>query len=460
MALPPEAEDDRTATGRQAPGLADEGEQEVVEPLEGRPVGRGLRCDLELDRSPPDALLLELSPDALENRREPGPDRPWRPGRKQGPEQREQRSGASRERVDRDRSAREAPRIELFVEQMGLEADAGEVVPDLVGEGEDEGVACVGVGHDHEVAASDLPRTMGARSPPNPCTTDRRGAGVEERDEQTAMKSVFLRGRDHHRIGALALEGLGPVAVALSRGGARKTYDHTDPNEDCAAFALGDGGQLVIAADGHHGALGSEAATHALLTEFGARFTAATPPTTSADAWRELAFEALLRANRAVLEIAGQNGLRPAPTTLVLAVLRPEEDLLVHASLGDSHLFAIDPSGATELGGRDPAWKFTPFLGYEEARRELLERYSRVGVRSLSGLRAVALATDGLSERGIGVADPAGTVHACIARVEAGTAADLSALRACRAIAEDAMDAHRRQSAGDNLACSVVWLER
>lgn len=276
----------------------------------------------------------------------------------------------------------------------------------------------------------------------------------------SAPQRVFLRGRDHHRIGALAIEGLGPAAAALSRGGARKTYDHTDPNEDCAAFALGEGGQLLIAADGHHGALGSEAATHALLSEFGARFTGAIPPTTQPDAWRELAFDALLRANQAVLEIAAQHGLPPAPTTLVLAVLRPQEDLLVHASLGDSHLFAIDATGATELGGRDPAWKFTPFLGYEEARRELLERYSRVGVRSLAGLRAVALATDGLSERGIGVADPAATVAACVGRVEAGTAPDLSALRACRAIVEDAMDAHRRQAAGDNLACSVVWLGR
>jgi len=274
------------------------------------------------------------------------------------------------------------------------------------------------------------------------------------------MKSIFLRGRDQHRIGGLTLEGLGPVAAALSRGGARKTYDHTDPNEDCVAFALGDGGELVIAADGHHGDLGSEAAVQAILSDFAARFTAATPPTTSADAWRELAFDALLRANHAVLEIAGRNNLRPAPTTLVLAVLRPAEDLLLHASVGDSHLFAIDAAGATELGGRDPAWKFTPFLGYEEARRDLLERYSRVGVRSLEGLRAVALATDGLSELGIGVENPAGTVHASVARIEPGTAADLSALRACRGIIEDAMDAHRRQEAGDNLACSVVWLQR
>lgn len=274
------------------------------------------------------------------------------------------------------------------------------------------------------------------------------------------MKTAFLRGREHQRIGDLALEGLGPAAVALSRGGARKTYDHTDPNEDCAALALGEGGGLVIAADGHHGESGSEAAVAALLEDLAPRLVAAAAPTTNRDAWLELAYDALLRANRAVLEVAGRGNLRPAPTTLVLALARPAENLLLHASLGDSHLFAIDASGAVELGGRDPAWKFTPFLGYEQASRELIERYARVGLRSLAGLRAVALATDGLSEPGIGVEDPARVVHESIARVETGTAADLSAVRACRSIVEIAMGAHRRQQAGDNLACSVVWLGR
>lgn len=274
------------------------------------------------------------------------------------------------------------------------------------------------------------------------------------------MKTAFLRGREHQQIGGVALEGLGPAAVALSRGGARKTYDHTDPNEDCAALAVGAGGALVIAADGHHGELGSEAAVAAILAELAPRLTAASAPTTSPDAWRELAFDALLLANRAVLEVAGRTKLPPAPTTLVLALARPAEGLLVHASVGDSHLFAIDAEGATELGGRDPEWKFTPFLGYEQANRTLLERYARVGLRELSDLRAVALVTDGISEPGIGVEDPARAVHASVAGVERGTTADLSAVRACRSIVELAMGAHRRQNAGDNLACSVVWLER
>ena len=74
------------------------------------------------------------------------------------------------------------------------------------------------------------------------------------------MQTAFLRGRDHQWVGGLELTGVGPVAIALSRGGARKTYSYTDPNEDCVAFAIGEGGQLIVAADGHHGELGSEAA--------------------------------------------------------------------------------------------------------------------------------------------------------------------------------------------------------
>lgn len=277
---------------------------------------------------------------------------------------------------------------------------------------------------------------------------------------EAPLKIAFLRGREHHRIGSVALEGLGRAAIALSRGGAKKTYDHTDPNEDCAALAVAAGGELLIAADGHHGEHGSEAAVEALLAEFGPRLLAASAPTQDPGAWRELAYAALLRANRAVLEVADRRGIAPAPTTLVLALVRPGDDLLLHASFGDSHLFAIDATQATELGGADPAWKFTPFLGYEQATREIIERYSRVGLRPLADLRAIALATDGLSHPGIGVEDPADAVRESVVQIEPGTASDLSAMRACRGILERAMSAQRRQQAGDNLACSVAWLGR
>lgn len=272
------------------------------------------------------------------------------------------------------------------------------------------------------------------------------------------MQTAFLRGRDHQGVGGLELAGVGPAAIALSRGGASKTYSYTDPNEDCVAFAIGDGGQLIIAADGHHGALGSEAAVQTILDAFAADWTAAKAPVEGQAAWRARGVDALLRANRAVLEIAGRNQLPPAPTTFVLALLRPDDDLLLHLSVGDSHLFAIDRGEAIELGGRNPDWKFTPFLGYEEARRELMEEYSVIGFRSLHELRAVVLATDGLSEPGIGVADAAGAVYGSVAQVELDEPHDRRAVETCRGVVEIALRAHRRQKAGDNMGCCVVWV--
>lgn len=272
------------------------------------------------------------------------------------------------------------------------------------------------------------------------------------------MKSAFLRGREHHWVGGLELKGLGPAAIALSRGGAPKTYSYTDPNEDCVAFALGEGGQLVVAADGHHGELGSEAAVATILDEFAAEWTAASTPARDESTWRELGLEALLRANRAILEVAGRNQLPPAPTTFVLALTRPADDLLLSLSVGDSHLFAVDRGFANELGGRDPSWKFTPFLGYEEAQRALMEEYSMIGVHSLTELRAIVLATDGLSEPGIGVVDPPREVCSQVAQVALDERPDQRAVETCRGVVETALRAHRRQKAGDNMGCAVLWL--
>ncbi len=273
------------------------------------------------------------------------------------------------------------------------------------------------------------------------------------------MQTAFLRGRDHHQIGCLELEGLGSAAIGLSRGGARKTYSHTDPNEDCVAFALGDGGQLVIAADGHHGELGSEAAIEAIFDQFASLWTASSAPFRGEAAWRQQGIDALIASNRAILEIAGRNQLPPAPTTFVLALLRPADNLFLHLSVGDSHLFTVDRGTAVELGGRNSDWKFTPFLGYEEARAETIEQYSRIGVRSLTDVRAVVLATDGLSEPGIGVEDPARVVSAAASRAELESPADRRAVDTCREVVEITLRAQRDHKAGDNIGCSVLWLD-
>lgn len=272
------------------------------------------------------------------------------------------------------------------------------------------------------------------------------------------MESAFLCGREHQRVGGLELAGVGPAAIALSRGGAQKTYSYTDPNEDCVAFAIGKGGQLIVAADGHHGELGSESAVETILDGFAEEWTAARAPAEDEQAWRELGLDALLRANQSILEVAGRNNLPPAPTTFVLALIRPEEDLLLSLSVGDSHVFAVDRGIANELGTPKSDWKFTPFLGYEEAKRPLLAEYSIIQTGNLTDLRAIVLATDGLSEPGIGVVDPAREVCATVSQVELDTRQDQRAVETCRGVVETALRAHRRQKAGDNMGCAVLWI--
>ena len=218
--------------------------------------------------------------------------------------------------------------------------------------------------------------------------------------------------------------------------------------------------QLVIAADGHHGELGSEAAVESILDQFAGTWTAGKSPVDGEAAWRQQGIDALIAGNRAILEIAGRNQLPPAPTTFVLALLRPSDDLLLHLSVGDSHLFAVDGDEAVDLGGRNPDLKFTPFLGYEEARAETIEQYSMIGVRSLSEVRAIVLATDGLSEPGIGLEDPSRAVFSAVARAELNSPPDRRAVDTCRSVVEVALRSHRSQKAGDNMGCSVVWLDR
>ena len=67
------------------------------------------------------------------------------------------------------------------------------------------------------------------------------------------MRAVFLAGRDQIEVGAVGAQALGPIAAAISRGGAEKRYEYTDPNEDVALAASGRHGVLVAVADGHWG---------------------------------------------------------------------------------------------------------------------------------------------------------------------------------------------------------------
>ena len=78
-------------------------------------------------------------------------------------------------------------------------------------------------------------------------------------------------------IAEIATIAEGRCAIAISRGGARKTYRHKHLNEDVAAFITGDGGSLVAVADGHSGCEASETAVTTLAERHAPRWTAQPP---------------------------------------------------------------------------------------------------------------------------------------------------------------------------------------
>jgi serine/threonine protein phosphatase PrpC len=271
------------------------------------------------------------------------------------------------------------------------------------------------------------------------------------------VRAARLFGRDHHVVGSLAAIAEGPVAITLSRGGARKTYDHTEPNEDAVLFAHDRGGTLVAVTDGHHGAAGSQLVIEHIESEWARRWTGELPIAVVEGAWRNEAERMLVAANHALLADAGRRGLPPAPTTLALIVVRPQEGLAFWAGIGDSHVFAIDAGRARDLLGEQLAGRRPSFLGYESLDTNSLAERAASGTIALAGLAALVLATDGLSESGIGVPDPADAVHRAVAASRVFEP-ELRPLELARRVGDAALAAHRSNRAGDNIASAVIWL--
>ena len=266
------------------------------------------------------------------------------------------------------------------------------------------------------------------------------------------MRSGLLCGREHVKIGAVAALAEGRCAIALSRGGYAKGYAHRDPNEDAAAFAFGADGTLLAVADGHGGHEAAELALAVLLTRFAEAWTDARP---LGPAWLAQAREALELLHTELVGSGSQGGNPDARTTLALALARPAEDLLLFASVGDSHVFAASAADATELahpGDPTPAYLGSPAL----APAELAAR-AVIGSTPLSGTQALALATDGLSEHGIGVVAPRAALLEVLARAECASP-DVRPLELARGIVDCALAAHRQQRAGDNVAAAVLVL--
>lgn len=267
------------------------------------------------------------------------------------------------------------------------------------------------------------------------------------------MSSARLCGADHRELGEIASVAQGTAAIALSRGGAAKRYAHRDPNEDAAGFALSQWGALAVVADGHAGCTASQVTVDRVLEVHADRWLAAAPVALDARFLGE-ALDVVLDVNAAILQATTGSDSDQSRTTLALALLRPGDGWMAALSLGDSHVFAVDASRTRELvalGGERASFLGEPAYDASRLRKALRAEYV-----PLEGLRAVVLATDGLSERGIGVEDPGGAVAEAV-HAAAGAASDLRALDAARGVVQRALAAQQRQRSGDNVAVAVLW---
>jgi len=266
------------------------------------------------------------------------------------------------------------------------------------------------------------------------------------------LNAAFLFGRSQLEIGAVGEQTGEGIAAVLSRGGANKPYAHTEPNEDAVLAACGARGALVAIADGHWGARAAEIAIEVVRDAHLVDFVEG--PERSADSWYQNVLHLLVAANDAILK--AQSDEQRSRTTFALALARPAEKLLVATSVGDSHLFVGTPSALREILPRPR--KFAA-LGHEEWTVSRAERAARFDVCPLEDVDVLVAVTDGISEKGIGVADPLAVVTETVVAARS-VAPSARAAHAARAIVDVALAAHVANNAGDNVSAGVAWMER
>ena len=272
-------------------------------------------------------------------------------------------------------------------------------------------------------------------------------------EDPKAATIAVLRGSESQIIGGVSVVSEASAAISLSQGGFKKRYSHTDPNEDSAAFALGEAGVLLAVADGHNGCDAAELAIDELMLRAGALLTR--DENTADEWWKKNALETIDAIQTALVSRVAQGVRGHSRTTLALALVLPGEDLLAFASVGDSHIFRVCPKEVVDLGSQSEGLRC--FLGNPANDLDAFAKNSVVGVESLANTRAVILATDGISESGIGVDVPEFTVSECAASADR-FGPELRPLELARNVAEAALAAHQRHRAGDNIATAVTCL--
>jgi serine/threonine protein phosphatase PrpC len=250
--------------------------------------------------------------------------------------------------------------------------------------------------------------------------------------DATRTSPVLLHGRDHPRLGEVALEAAGDDTVlALTRGWRDKAYAYVDPNEDCAGAAVDPERRLLVIADGHHGTLAAETAMAAAFEHLAA----ASPARLAARDLVGVFFAANQEIQRATQDASGER--RSSRTTLTVALAGGGQ--LCWALMGDSPVFVVGPRQVRELGVAR-----MQFLGDAASIPELAGRMS-FGSEPLDPRSWLVLATDGFTNFAAPRGRPAEAVDAALAGCEGVHDA-----------AHRLLDAARRGGAGDNVALVVT----
>jgi serine/threonine protein phosphatase PrpC len=274
-------------------------------------------------------------------------------------------------------------------------------------------------------------------------------------EDPAATATAILRGSTSQIIGGISAVSEASAAISLSQGGFKKCYPHTDPNEDTAAFTIGEAGVLLAVADGHNGCLAAESTIDELMLRADALLTS--DRSTTDEWWNEKALETIGAIQTALVSRIAQGVRGHSRTTLAFALVLPGEDRLAFASVGDSHIFRVSPEEVVDLAADSEGTRC--FLGNPADDLGTLARNSVVGVEPLADTKAVVLATDGISEPGIGVDVPEFTISECAAGA-GRSSPELRPLELARSVAEAALAAHRRRRAGDNIATAVTFLPK
>ena len=225
-----------------------------------------------------------------------------------------------------------------------------------------------------------------------------------------------------------------------------KTYTHTDPNEDAVFFAVGNAGILAAVADAHGGFEASEVVLEHLLAHPAPQWVE--PGGVTPTSWDRHAIAAICDANGEILQERLETEMGKSRTTLSLALVLPETNLLLYACIGDSHLFRVRPGAVADLAEVEAGMGEDFFLGHGRETPESLADKCRIGVEPLEDTIALVIVSDGLSEHKIGVVDPGAVVRESVENARKA-APGLRPLEASRSIIEAALAAHRKNASGD-----------